>query len=60
MKRHYQESLEEVDEVFVPYVMASFSCDKNLAQKIVQASRKNGQFESIKKMCEDQQRMNDK
>lgn len=38
-------------DVFVPCVMAYFSCDKEMAKTIIKSSKANGDYESLKKIC---------
>lgn len=38
-------------DVFLPCVMAYFSCDKEMARTIIKSSEANGDFESLKKIC---------
>lgn len=39
------------NDKYVPSVMAYFSCDKEMAKIILKSSEKNGEIESIKRMC---------
>lgn len=38
-------------DMFVPCVMAYFSCNKEMAQTIIKSSKTNGDFESLKRIC---------
>lgn len=38
-------------DVFLPCVMAYFSCDREMARTIIKSSEANGDLESLKKIC---------
>ncbi len=43
-----------VDKNLSPYIrciMNYFSCNQKMAETIIEASKENGEFESIKNMC---------
>lgn len=50
----YDNSPLTEDEIkCVPEVMAFFACNREQAKSIIEASKKNGNLKSIKKICHD-------
>lgn len=53
MTAYDNSNLSEDEIKCMPEVMAFFKCDKRTAQTILEASKKNGNLSSIKKICHD-------
>lgn len=43
--------MNQEKDVFVPCVMAYFSCNKEMAKTIIKSSEVSGDLESLKKLC---------
>lgn len=43
--------MNDEKEVFLPCVMAYFSCNRDMARTIIKSSEANGDIESLKRIC---------